>query len=121
LLNLFVNKPSKNGEDSKAIYHLGIALRARVLRYIFIFKKDAAATANSAMPANKLRGSRPGFTAKPICQPRASACRIRTPSSAVRCAQGKHVRPSYASHLPSPYINDCFLPDLSRLSHPIVF
>jgi hypothetical protein len=39
LLNLFVNTPSKNGEDSKAIYHLGIALRARVLRYILFSKR----------------------------------------------------------------------------------
>jgi hypothetical protein len=40
-----------------------------VFRYIFFFKKDAAAPANAAMALNKVRRSRPSFTAHPIYRP----------------------------------------------------
>ena len=47
----------------------GIAFGPRVPLYLF-FKKDAAAPANAAMAVNKVRRSRPGFTAHHIYRPR---------------------------------------------------
>jgi len=48
---------------------LGIASGPHVPLYLF-FKKDAAAPANAAMVVNKVRRSRPGFTAHHIYHPR---------------------------------------------------
>jgi hypothetical protein len=61
-------------------YFWGIACGPRCPLYLF-FKKDAAAIANAAMPANKVHRFHHGFAAQPICPPRSK--RLPHPGSLV--------------------------------------
>jgi hypothetical protein len=53
---------------------------AHAFRCIF-FQKDVAAIANSALPGNKVRYSRPGFTLHHIFRPRSNRLPARCPPS----------------------------------------
>jgi hypothetical protein len=65
----FITMVDTSSKSFPILYIQGIACGPRCPLYLF-FKKDAAAITNAAMPANKVRRSRHGFTPHHVSWPR---------------------------------------------------